>query len=86
MTVTPHNMLLLHDRVTTLQNHISRLERQMQALRSVAREPVGDATPSPPINLASAYRRLQFSDDVSARIRPLEIPLPAHDSVAPDSP
>jgi hypothetical protein len=86
MTVTPRNMLLLHDRVTTLQNHINRLERQMQALRSAAREPGSDAAPSPPINLASAYRRLQLSGDASTRIRPLQIPLPAHDTVEQGSP
>lgn len=67
MTFTPRNMLALHDRINTLQNNLSRIERQLQSARTSNGL---DATAH--INLASAYRRLQASGALpaTARVRP----------------
>jgi hypothetical protein len=67
MTFTPRNMLALHDRINTLQNNLSRIERQLQSART---SNALDATAH--INLASAYRRLQANGALpaTARVRP----------------
>lgn len=69
MTFTPRNMLVLHDRINTLQNSLSRLERQVQSARNDTNSALETTAH---INLASAYRRLQANValPVSARVRP----------------
>jgi hypothetical protein len=73
MTVTPRNMLALHDRVSNLQAHVAHLERQIQQRRAASdaasaiagemdtslTRVVDAAETAARENLASAYRRLQ---------------------------
>jgi hypothetical protein len=92
LAVTPRNMLVLHDRINSLQHHIARLERQVQSARALSSEAATeiDLTVPARTNLASAYRRLQASGDLPATarvtLRPLEIPPPTYNSVANTSP
>jgi hypothetical protein len=92
MTVTPHNMLALHDRVSNLTAHVAHLERQIQQRRAAADTAstlVGELDSSlanvvesveqaARANLASAYRRLQVSGDLpqSARVGIMPAPPP----------
>ena len=74
LAMTPQNMLRLHDRVVTLQNRVSSLERELQAVHrgaaSEAIEPdVSFATLSR-VNLANAYRRLQARGEIPSDANP----------------
>jgi len=93
MTVTPRNMLVLHDRITTLQSQISNLERRLQDANGSSSEATQnrEVTIITRNNLASAYRRLQASGDLPAaaripRIPPIEIPPPQQPASPPMTP
>ncbi len=86
MTVTPRNMLALHDRISNLTAHVAHLERQIQQRRSAADTTSAIAAEidsslanvaesveaASRANLASAYRRLQARGDLpmSVSLRP----------------
>jgi len=80
LTVTPGNMLAMHDRISGLQRHVSYLMGQLDAIRTTGPAEYYEYT-DPHIvldveqdreNLASAYRRLQARGElpVAARMRP----------------
>lgn len=99
MTVTPRNMLALHDRVSNLQAHVSHLERQIAQRRAAADAAtaisgeidlslsrVVDATEAVAReNLASAYRRLLARGEMPLS-QPQTPPLVYDLTSAPQSP
>jgi hypothetical protein len=96
LTLTTRNMLLLHDRVSTLQVQVQRLESQITEQRDALS---GNTHPPTVVavernatahtNLASAFRRLQARGDLPSSIQE-DIPPPPPDTVdltsTPDTP
>ena len=97
LAMTPQNMLRLHDRVIFLQNRVSSLERELEAVHrsasGAASGAANSAAPAPDasfatlarINLANAYRRLQARGDLPPIVIP-PVTLPALDEDPPPPP
>lgn len=97
LAMTPQNMLRLHDRVVTLQNRVSSLERDLQAVHRNAASNAGAAgAASAPAdasfatlaraNLASAYRRLQARGELPALAIPPVMRPALHEDPPPPPP
>lgn len=78
LAMTPQNMLHLHDRVVTLQNRVSSLERDLNAAAAIAAGDAPAQTTAYNANLAHAYRRLQAHATASASAFRSDMPEPAN--------
>lgn len=85
LAMTPQNMLHLHDRVVTLQNRVSGLERDLDHARRDNLSRVNDAAFA--ANLANAYRRMGRVSPPVIAIPPVMLPaMQMQDDVPPPPP